>query len=69
MVKNSEEKSEKKVVVDFINSWKSTTKKRKYILSLRIGKIDFIYFEYKLKDKNRKHNRIRLMLFNYGIEF
>lgn len=62
-------KTEKKVVVDFINSWNATTKKRKYIFSIRIGKIDFVYLEYKLKDANRKHNRIRIMLFNYGIEF
>lgn len=63
------QKTEKKVVVDFINSWKSTTKKKKYIFSLRLGKIDFFYFEFKLKDKNRKHNRIRIMVFNYGVEF
>lgn len=68
MVENKK-KDEKKVVVDFINSWKSTTKKRKYILSLRIGRIDFFYFEFKLKDVNRKDNRIRIMIFNYGVEF
>lgn len=68
MVANKK-KDEKKEVVDFINSWKSTTKKRKYVLSFRIGKIDFFYFEFKLKDINRKHNRIRIMVFNYGVEF
>lgn len=62
-------KKEKKVVVNFINSFKATTKKKKYIFSIRIGKIDFMYLEYKLKDANRKHNIIRIMLFNYGIEF
>lgn len=64
--------------MNWINSWKSRTKKRVYKIELRLGKLTALEIEFcpcikecKCKKKTckcKKCSKLRIMIFNFGFE-
>jgi len=55
-------------MVNWINSWKSGNKKRKYNITVRLGKITVFELELNLSFKI-EGRKFRIMLLNFGFEF
>jgi hypothetical protein len=53
--------------MNWINSWKSTNKKNKYNINLRLGKLTIFEIEICFCD-DEGCNKFRLMLLNLGFE-
>lgn len=53
--------------IDWINSWKSGNKKKKFKVSIRLGLIDVVYISVWVCAKTKNY-KLRCMLLNYGFE-
>ena len=56
-----------KIMVNWVNSWKSGNKKNKYSLTVRLGKLTVFEFKYCPCD-GEGCTKVRVMLLNLGFE-
>lgn len=54
-------------MANFINSWKSGSKKNKYSLTFRLGKVTVIEFKF-CPCNNEGCSKFRFMILNFGFE-
>jgi len=54
--------------MDFINSWKSHSKKNKLDIFIRIGKITFLEIFYNFNCTSENCLKFRLMFLNIGVQ-
>jgi len=54
--------------MDFINSWKSSNKKNKLNICIRLGKITLFEIFYNSKCNSENCLKFRIMLFNIGVQ-
>ena len=54
--------------MDFINSWKSSSKKRKINICVRLGKFTLLEIFYNLECSSENCLKFRFMLLNFGVQ-